>query len=59
MDWRLDLCYWLLEGGGGGGGGGGAGLLFYKFFCGVGGWGWLALEFLGDKFYLIFILLSF
>ena len=34
--------------------GGGGGLLFYNFFCGVGGWGWLALEFLGNKFYLIF-----
>ena len=31
----------------------GLGLLFYNFLGGW-GWGWLALEFLGDKFYLIF-----
>ena len=31
----------------------GLGLLFYNFFWGVGGWGWLALEFFLE-FYLIF-----
>ena len=44
MDWCLDLCYWSF---------GGVDFCFI-IFCGVGGWGWLALEFLGYKFDLVF-----
>ena len=46
MEWFVDLCYWLF-----------CYKFFYKyykFFCGVGGWEWLALEFLVVKFYLTF-----
>ena len=42
---------WIFLTGHLGGGGGGGGLLFYNFLW---GWGWLALEFLGDKFDLFF-----